>query len=709
MLQVVQDFKSGRIRVVEVPPPALAPGMVLVETRASAISVGTERATVDVGRKTLLGKARARPDLVRKTLETLRKEGLTTTLKKVRSRLEEWKPLGYSSAGIVRAVGEGVERLSPGMPVACGGGGFAVHSELALVPQNLCVPIPEGVSFEDAAFATLSAIALQGLRQAEVRTGDRVVVLGLGLIGLLAVGLLRASGAFALGMDIRESALEWGEKMGMDDGVLLGRDDPVKRTLAWSRGRGADAVLITTATRSKDPLRLAPQLLRDRGRIVVVGVAGLELDREPFYLKELDLRFSRSYGPGRYDPLYEEKGIDYPIGYVRWTEGRNIEATLDLMARGLFRPSQLVTHRFAIEEAERAYALLLEGKEPVVGVLFTYPKRGEPQTPTLTLHPRKRTGKLGIGIIGAGNFARAYLIPEIARFPEGEIRILATAHGHTARMVGERYGVPEVTTDPLAVIHHPDVELVFILTRHHLHAPLLLEALKAGKKVYVEKPMVRTSEELQALARWVEAHPEAWVMVGFNRVFSPHFRFLRESFHTFPQFLFYRVNAGPLPPDHWLKDPVEGGGRWVGEGCHFLHFALHWMGKPPEDFALRGVPVEGEHADENLSLFLDFGDRGSFALLYTTRGAKDYPKEHLEVWGDGLTGLLEDFRHSRLFPGKRRLHTRGQDKGHREEIRKTLAAARHGGPPPLPWDELLETHRWLFRIREALYGRESGP
>ncbi|HEX7344150.1 MAG TPA: bi-domain-containing oxidoreductase, partial [bacterium] len=692
MYQVIQDFKSGQIRLVEVPAPSVAPGMVLVQTCASAISVGTERATAGMARKSLIGKARARPDLVKKVMENIRREGLMTTIKKVQSKLEDWKPMGYSSAGRVLSVGEGVDDILPGMRVACGGADYATHSEIVLVPQNLCVPLPDEVSFDDAAFTTISAIALQGIRQGDVRLGENVVVIGLGLIGLLTIELLKASGANVLGMDIRAEALEWGRTFGADRTVLLGLEDAEATTFSWTSGRGADLVLLTTATPSTDPVKLAPKLLRDRGRIVLVGVAGLELDREPFYLGEHELKFSRSYGPGRYDPRYEEKGIDYPIGFVRWTERRNMEAIVKLMEQGRFHPTGLITHRYPIQEAEKAYASILSGEGSPIGVLLNYPQEAE-KASRLRVAPRAAVKKLGIGIIGAGSFAKSFILPEIAKCKDAEIRSIATAHGHTARMIAEKYGIPQAATDMKAILDDDSVQLVFILTRHDLHGPLTLEALRRGKMVYVEKPAVRTFDEFCDLERVIAEVESPWLMVGFNRVFSPHVNFLRKSFGNDPNFALYRVNAGSLPSTHWLKDPELGGGRWIGEGCHFLHFALYWMRAEPLHSAISGLPVGGDAADENLSLLLDFGPRGTFTLLYTSKGAPQFPKERFEVWGGGKTGILEDFRRSVVHPGKKEFKTSGQDKGHVIEIRRTLEAALSGATPPLDLNELMATHR----------------
>ncbi|MBU1881275.1 zinc-binding dehydrogenase, partial [bacterium] len=488
MLQVIQDFKSGQIRLVEVPPPTVSPGMVLVKTAVSAISVGTERSTADVGRKSLIGKAKARPDQVKKVIDNVKREGLITTYKKVKSKLEDWKQMGYSSAGTVLAVGKGVDDIKPGMRVACGGAEYAVHAEAVVVPKNLCVPIDDVVNFEDAAFTTISAIALQGVRQADVRLGENIIVMGMGLLGLVTTSLLKASGANVLGMDIRESGLKSAKELGADQTVLIGGEDTKDAVLSWTEGRGADAVILTVATQSNDPIKTSPYFLRDRGRIVLVGVAGLELDRDPFFMGDLELRFSRSYGPGRYDAQYEEKGIDYPIGYVRWTERRNMESIVKLMAQGEFLPSKLITHRYKINEAETAYNVILSGEENPIGVIFNYPQESKLDT-QMRIKPRAATKKLGIGLIGAGSFAKSFILPEVAKFADTELRAIATAHGHTARMIGEKYDIPQITTDALKVLEDDTVNLVFILTQHDTHGPLAMEALRRGKMVYVEKPM----------------------------------------------------------------------------------------------------------------------------------------------------------------------------------------------------------------------------
>jgi predicted dehydrogenase/threonine dehydrogenase-like Zn-dependent dehydrogenase len=700
MLQVIQDFKSGKIRLAEVPAPGVAAGSVLVRTHASAISVGTERTTADVARKSLIGKARMRPDLVRKVLDNVQREGLATTIKKVKGRLDEWKPMGYSVAGVVKEVGAGVEDLLPGMRVACAGADYASHSQIVVVPKNLVVSLPDGVSYEDAAFTTIASIALQGIRRAEVCLGDNVVVLGLGLIGLMTVELLKACGANVLGMDIRRKALEWAGKVGVDRTVLLGEEDPEEAVAAWSNGRGADVVILTTATQSSAPIRMAPTLLRDRGRLVVVGVTGLALEREVFYMRDLQLLFSRSYGPGRYDPEYEEKGRDYPIGFVRWTERRNMEAVVSLMAQGKFQPSKLITHRFPITEAEKAYQTILEGTESPVGVLLTYPE--EPATARrMAIQVRPQAGSLKIGVIGAGGFARNFILPQIAKCRQAQIGVVATVHGHTARMVAQKYNIPDVTTVAQEVLDDDAIRMVFIMTRHDTHAGLVTEALRRGKMVYVEKPLAVNQEQLDQIEEALRRSPAPWLMVGFNRVFSPHAEFLRKHFAHSPHFLLFRVNAGTLPAGHWSRDAGQGG-RWIGEGCHFLHFARHWFAADPRGFAVSGIPMRGEDPLDNLSLFLDFGEAGTFNLLYTSRGAKKYPKEHLEVWGEGKTAILEDFRKTTVFPGKKAHRSSGQDKGIDTEIARTLQAALKGEPPPLDVEELLSTHRLLFQIENSL-------
>lgn len=699
MKQVVQDFKSGKIRVIDTPVPQCGPNMVLVRNIASAISVGTERGTVSVAKKSLIGKARARPDLVKKTLDAIKKEGLLTTLQMVRARLEDWKPMGYSSAGKVIEVGEGVNHVRPGDHVACGGGGYAVHAEIIAVPKNLCVRLSEGISFEDAAFTTIASISLQAVRQAEVNVGDTIVVYGLGLVGLLAVEILKANGARVIGVDVDPEKIEYGITMGADD-VKLPGGQLMETVKTITGGVGADAVILTASTKSKEPMSIAPSLLRDRGRIVVVGKVNLELDWETFYYKELDLRFSRSSGPGRYDPTYEEKGVDYPIGYVKWTEGRNMEAIVQLISQGKLKPSKLITHKFPIDKAEDAYKLITEGSEKPVGVLITYgaPTKEVEKKKVSVLSNLRKDSKLRIGLIGAGKFGRTFIIPNLVKNPDASIAMVATAHGHTAKMVAEKYKIPTITTDPMDVLKSKDVDIVFILTRHNLHAPLVIEAMKQRKMVYVEKPLVMNWDELHEIENTAGKVGSVWLMVGFNRVFSPHFKFLRKRFPNGVNFLVYRVNAGPLPSDYWMKDPTEGGGRWIGEGVHFLHFGIHWMSKEPDEVYVSGIPLSGEGPDENVSVLVDFGNRGILFILYTSRGAKTYPKEHVEVWGDGKTGIIENYRLSKVHPDGKKFKTRLQDKGHKNEIISTINAALSGNPPPLQFDELISTHKWMLRV-----------
>ncbi|MGH7703158.1 MAG: bi-domain-containing oxidoreductase [Gemmatimonadales bacterium] len=701
MRQVLQHLRSGSLEVVEVPVPACRPGGVLVRTSASLISAGTERVLLEFAGKSLLGKARERPDLVRQVLEKVKRDGLVSTIQTVLSRLDQPLPLGYSCAGVVVEVGRGTEEFAPGDRVACAGMGYASHAEVVFVPRNLAVAVPPEVSSEDAAWVTLGAIALQGVRIAEPRLGENVAVVGLGLLGQLAAQILRASGCRVLGIDLDPAKAALAVSLGADQAVARS-EDPVGRAEAFSGGVGMDAVLVTAATESNDPIELAGQLCRDRGRVVVVGAVGMEVPRKPYYEKELELRLSRSYGPGRYDPDYEEEGRDYPIGYVRWTERRNMAEFLRLVAARQVEPSRLTTHRFPIQAAEQAYALLSgDAPSPPGGVLLTY-GAGEPPGRSVTLsHARVRSGTVGLGFIGAGNFARAVLLPRFARRREAAFVGIATATGLSARTAGAKFGFRYCTSDPARLLQDPDIEAVVIVTRHGSHARLAAEALRAGKAVFLEKPLAIDEAGLEEV---ISAQRESGglLTVGFNRRFSGLIRELEQVFPAeTPLALSYRINAGPVPLQSWLHDPVEGGGRIIGEVCHFVDVAQFLTGESPcEVFAFRAE----SSTPDTLTAVLRF-DGGSVANIgYFATGDRTFPKERIEVFGGGAVGVVDDFRSLKISRNGRRSGRRRltQDKGYDQEIQAFLQALRTGGAPPLPIASLVATTRTTFAIVESL-------
>jgi predicted dehydrogenase/threonine dehydrogenase-like Zn-dependent dehydrogenase len=712
MKQLLQNLKTGEGVVADVPAPVAQPGRVLVRAASSLVSAGTERAFVELGRKSLLGKAKERPDLVGKVFEKVRSEGLLSTLQSVREKLDESHALGYSAAGVVVEAGEGVTEFRAGDRVACAGTGYAAHAELLSVPKNLCVRLPDGVDFETAAFATLGAIALQGVRLAEPTLGESVVVIGLGLIGQLAAQLLRANGCRVFGVDLDASKVELAKSLGMDDGCVAG--DGVKQAvLKWSRGRGADAVLLTAATQSDEPIELAGEISRLRGRVVAVGLVGMNVPRASYFQRELTLRVSMSYGPGRYDPEYEERGHDYPLPYVRWTEGRNLEAFLDLAAAGSLKTAPLVTHRFPVEEGASAYRLISgDTGEPYLAVLINYDTGREVErhvpnrSSTFKSEISNAVSAARVGMVGAGDWARRMLLPSFKA--EGvEFVSIATASGVTARDVGGRYGFARFVSGADEVLCDGNVNLLVIATRHGTHAELARRGLERGLDVFVEKPLALGDGELDALLE-VASRSRGRLTAGFNRRFSPHARQAKELFkdRRGPLSILYRVNAGRVPRAHWTQDASEGGGRIRGEVCHFVDFMQYVTGSPVTRVHAESVTSDDREGTDDDSVFvnLKFADGSNGAVAYLAEGDRALPKERVEIFGAGRAFVIEDYRSAASYVGGRETRTRlrAQDKGVREEVRAVCAALRQGGPAPIPLQDLANTTRTTFRILDSL-------
>ncbi len=709
MKQVIQDLRTRQLKVSDVPPPVAQRGRVLVRTSASLISAGTERNTVEMGKRSLFGKARERPDLVKQVIQKAQREGVLNTLTAVRAKLGSVTALGYSAAGTVIGVGEDVTEFRPGDRVACAGAGYASHAEVLSVPKNLCARLPENVDFESAAFSTLGAIGLQGLRLANPTLGESFVVIGLGLIGQLTVQLLKANGCRIFGVDPDQQKTKLAREFGADDACAP--DDAVpRRVLEWSRGRGADGVLITAATPSNEPITMAGEISRLKGRVVAVGLVGLDVPRDIYYHKELTLNISMSYGPGRYDPEYEERGHDYPLAYVRWTEGRNLEAFLDLVADGRVNVARLVTHRFSVEEAERAYQLITdEVKEPYLGILLRY----DPETELKT-----RIGLAGaeavaateqgvrVGLIGAGSYAKRYLLPNFkgagARF-----QTVATASGISARDVGEKYGFRYCVSGADEVLDDKDINLVVIATRHDTHAELARRALERGHHVFVEKPLALNDEELERVIS-AASESDRQLMVGFNRRFSPLALEAREFFKDAqtPLSINYRVNAGRIPKEHWVQDPREGGGRIIGEVCHFIDLMQYLTGSVPTRVFAEASAGRSEDvvSEDSVFITLRFADGSNGSIAYLAEGDKALEKERVEIFGAGKTFVLEDFRSATLHSGgkTKRIKLRSQDKGQRNEVRAVCRAVLEGGPAAIALEDLAATTRATFRIVESL-------
>lgn len=829
MRQVLQSYKTGELCLAEVPIPAVKRDHILVCTAASLVSVGTEKYMLELARKSLVGKALARPDLVRQVIAKAQAEGILEAWRQAMGRLDTPVPLGYSSAGVVIDVGPGVEGFAVGNRVACAGSGYAGHTEVASVPANLCVKIPprkgqgdketrrQGdspphlvtpspphlvfVSFDEAAFVALGGIALEAVRMARVSLGETVVVIGLGLLGQIAVQLLNAAGCHVIGMDINSQKAEMALQHGAE---AVATDYPMLSAICRQRtaNHGADAVIILAATPSNEPLEWAAELCRERGRIVAAGLVGLEIPRKAFYDKELELVVSRAWGPGLYDPHYTEKGLDYPLAYARWTAKRNMEEFLAQLAKGTVQVKHLITHRFPFERALEAYELILEGKEPYIGVLLEYGrwkgeegrgnreegtgkgeggkgrtedregKRGdglsvnlEPLTdrkvwlrkPTTDGAPRPDQSSrsilhrpssiiqspISVGLIGAGQYARGTLLPALQKVKGVRYIGVATATGLSGRHVGDKYGFEYCTTDYGELLEDEDVKAVFVLTRHGLHARFASEALRAGKAVFVEKPLALNEEQLSAIVRayWQTADPSVakpadgeieasnpqlvlspvevsairnppFLMVGFNRRFAPTTRFVQQHLRggTGPLVAHCRCNAGYIPPDSWVHDPKQGGGRIIGEVCHFVDLIQALTG---------GLPVEvyvaaagGSHADLHdnitISLKLDNGSVGS--IVYTAGGDKSFPREYVDVFGHGAVATIDNFKSASFTQAGRTSRKRGWfsvDRGHVNELTTFFRHLREGRPQPVPMREYVATTLATFAMERSI--REGKP
>ncbi len=707
MKQLLQDRNSGTISIEEVPVPARTAAGLLIATRFSLISAGTERAAVEMGNKSLVGKARARPDLVKKVLDSAREEGAATTIAKVRGQLDHPNPLGYSSSGIVlEAPPE--SPAGPGDLVACAGAMFASHAQVVNVPRTLVARVPDGVSAEDASYATLAAIALHGVRLCELKLGEVAVVVGLGLVGQLTLELVAASGCTAIGVDPSPERVELARSAGF--WATTDSQELVDEAHRLTAGRGADGALITAAAKSSAPLATGIAAARERTTVCMVGDVAVESPRKPLFEKELKLVVSRSYGPGRYDPKHEDAGVDYPAGYVRWTEGRNLEAVLGLIAQGKLNPSRLTTHTFPLDQGVEAYGVL-EGAEPSLGILLDY------GTDVPSLHravrreqvrpraPRRPLGgaKPRLGVIGAGTFARTFLLPKLAS--QVDIAAVVTATGPSAKATATRFGAKVAGTDPAAVLEADDIDAVLIATRHDSHAEYTARALEAGKHVFVEKPPAIDEAGLDAVELAARGEKAGTLMVGFNRRFAPFTLKLREALGgRGPLVVQYRINAGRLPRDHWTHDPEVGGGRIVGEVCHFVDLATALIGEVPSD--VRAVAVEGssEPREDTVAATLAYPGGSVATIVYSALGDPSLPKERIEVLGEGGAAVLDDFRTLALHRNGQVEQDKGaRDKGHAAELKAFVEACRTGTPAQ-DLDELLAVMRATFAIRDAISG-----
>ena len=708
MRALLEDMKTGKIAAYEVPAPELQQGGILVRTAFSAISSGTEKVAVEAGRKSLLGKAMARPDLVKQVVEYARSNGIAAARQKVQARLETLSALGYSASGFVMEVGSGVTEFQPGDRVACAGTGYATHGEINFVPANLAVRVPGNVGLGAASLTTIGAIAVQGVRQANVTFGETIAVIGVGLVGVLAIQVLRAAGCRVVAIDLSRDRADQAISFGAH--LALSTTDPNLESAVASFSRyGVDAALITAATRSADPLELAAKLLRDRGRISVVGDVGMGVSRANMYRKEISVAMSRSYGPGRYDSAYEESGHDYPIGYVRWTEKRNMEAFLDLLASGAMRIDSLLENRFPVEEGAEAYAAVEAGAYTgiidyhapadanIAAAAPTSPRAIQPQPP----------GKLRVGCIGAGAFARGVIFPHLRSSTGLSLESVAASTGAASASARTGFGF-SAAESPSELIANPNLDAVFILTRHDSHAEYVSAALDHGKQVFAEKPLAISREQLEnvrtSYARSLDENRSPFVMVGFNRRFAPFTEKVRQFFdaRTEPMLIHIRCNAGFIPRDSWIQEP-QNGGRIVGELCHFVDWARAVVGCSIHSVTAAALPDAGRYSHDNLTATLSFADGSLANLVYVANGDKAVAKEHFEVFCGNSVARIDDFRTLSLFRhGKTESLKSGRDKGHRRELALTIEAMRQGKKAPVPFAELVEVTKTTFAIEEAI-------
>lgn len=699
MKQLTQNLKDGKMELLEVPFPQLQRGYLLVRNHFSAISAGTEGKTVTDARKGYIAKARSREKEVKQVIEMIKSQGFVDTYKTVMNKLDAPSALGYSSAGEVIGVGEGVTGFVVGDLVTCGGSG-AVHAEVVSVPVNLCVKVSDVVNLSDAAITTVAAIAIQGIRQAELNFGENCVVIGMGLIGQLTSQILSASGVRVLGIDVDPNQIQLAKSWGMEFAFSRNTVNLEAIINDFSFGYGADAVIITAATVSHDPVELAGRILRKKGKVVIVGAVPTGFSRENYYKKELDLRMSSSYGPGRYDLNYEEKGIDYPVGYVRWTENRNMQSYIDLLQRKKINPSPLVTHVFEFENAPQAYDMILSKNEHYAGILLKYNVQKELGPPVLVLSERKSSkGKANVGFIGAGSFAQNLLLPNLV--DRVNFVGVSTARGNTAVNVANKYHFNIAYDSADKLIADDYIDTLFIATRHNLHTEFVLKGLNAGKNVFTEKPLCMTEGELleiQGVMQTVKSH----LMVGFNRRFAPLISEIKKRITpVVPVSINYRINSGNIPAGHWVQDPEIGGGRIIGEVCHFIDLCSFIAGSPVSSVSALSLDSP-ENFSDTLVINLKMKNGSIASITYFSNGNKSLEKEHLEVFSSGNVYIVNDFKECIIYENKQQhIKSKKQDKGHKKELELFVESLK-GKEPLIPFDQLFNSTLATFKVIESI-------
>ncbi|UCE05017.1 MAG: bi-domain-containing oxidoreductase [bacterium] len=736
MLQLTQNLKTGKMKLLEVPTPALTNKNMLVKVHYSLISAGTESSKVTTARKGYLGKAKEKPEQVKQVLDTIKKEGIASTYRKVMNKLDAWAPLGYSCAGEVIEIGSDITGFKIGDYVACAGQDIANHAEIVSVPKNLCAKIPENVLLESAVYTTLGVIALQGIRQADLRIGESCAVIGLGLLGQLTVQMLKAGGINVFGIDINPWTIEKAKSSGADYAFERSDGGLELCILEKTSGYGVDAVIVTAGTDSLDPIELAGRLARKKGKVVIVGAVPTGFSRENYFKKELDLRMSCSYGPGRYDPDYEQKGIDYPYGYVRWTENRNMQAFLKLIAQGKINLDHLTTHQFDFDQAYQAYELILKKSEPYLGILLKYHPEREIKKKIILSDNNHKPGNIKIGFIGAGSFAQTFLLPNVKKYNEALLIGVATASGNETRTVAARYGFSLASGDAEDIYNNEEINTVFIATRHDSHAEFVTKALENGKNVFVEKPLALSVEQLNKVAEvyWqsavssdqlsvvnrlslvdpcyspIQNHNSKIVtlkskirmMVGFNRRFAPHIQKIRDIFKSYPISISYRINAGYIAKDHWTQDPEIGGGRIIGEVCHFVDLTMYLANSKPESVSAFSMET-AQNLCDTLVINLKFENGSVATISYFANGSKELQKEYLEINGYGVTAVLNDFKELIIYgKNKKKYKLFSRDKGHRQEVVNFLNSIKLGKPSPIPFEEIYLSSLVPFKIIESI-------
>lgn len=703
MKQLIQSFKTGELGLFDVPAPICGKNGALIQTTVSLVSAGTEKMLVDFAKKSILAKAKDRPDLVKQVVDKMKKEGIQNTLEKVFTKLDSPIPLGYSLAGRVLEVGSNMGGINIGDRVACGGAGYANHSEINYVPKNLMVKIPEGVDDIDASFVTVGAIALQGVRQTEPKLGECIAVMGLGLLGQLTVQLLKANGCKVIGSDVDPDKLKLAKKLGADEVCHAG--DMIKRANEFSNGRGVDAVIIAASTKSNQPTIDAADISRMRGRVIFLGMVGMDIPRNDYYKKEIDIRLSMGYGPGRYDTQYEEKGIDYPFDLVRWTEQRNFEAFLGLIQEGKINPKELITHSYEFDDAMTAYDLL-EGRiqEKYLGIVLKYKKEINIDEHKSIQRSQKTIthNEVNVGLIGAGNFTKAVLLPNMQKVGGFNLISLCTATGVSAEGTGKKYDFKYITTDTQEIFKNGEVNAVFITTQHNNHAENIINAIQNGKHCFVEKPLCIYEEELEAIHQAYTG--DSIVQVGFNRRFAPMVEEMKKNLSGKIS-VNYRINAGIIPIDTWIQDPELGGGRIIGEVCHFIDTCSYLIGSEVSSVYASTIQKSDQSIpdEDNVNIILNYANGSTATIAYYAYGDNSMPKEYIEAFGNGVSMEMNNFRELIVYKNgkKSKYKNANQDKGFKSEFLAFKDAIK-SGEPAITFESIYNTTKSTFKILDSI-------